>query len=111
MQAATDHRASDELVLFAFDLLHLDGEDFARKLLLERKARLAGLLAGAPAGIHYSEHFTESCPQVRVAACQIGAEGVVSKRIDQPYAPGNRRIWVKAKCLNRQEFVVVGWTE
>jgi bifunctional non-homologous end joining protein LigD len=48
---------------------------------------------------------------VRAAACQIGAEGVVSKRIDQPYAPGDRGIWVKAKCLNRQEFVVVGWTE
>jgi ATP-dependent DNA ligase len=48
---------------------------------------------------------------VFAAACQIGAEGVVSKRIDQPYAPGNRGIWIKSKCLNRQEFVIVGWTE
>jgi hypothetical protein len=48
---------------------------------------------------------------VRAASCQIAAEGVVSKLIDQPYAPGNRGIWIKAKCLNRQEFVVVGWTE
>jgi bifunctional non-homologous end joining protein LigD len=111
MQAATDHRASDELVFFAFDLLHLDGEDFVRKPLLERKARLAELLGGAPDGLRYSEHFREPGPQVRAAACRIGAEGVVSKRIDQPYAPGNRGIWIKAKCLNRQEFVVVGWTE
>lgn len=35
----------------------------------------------------------------------------MSKRIDQPYVPGNRGIWVKTKCLNRQEFVIVGWTE
>jgi bifunctional non-homologous end joining protein LigD len=48
---------------------------------------------------------------VLAAACRIGAEGIVSKRVDQPYAPGNRGIWIKTKCLNRQEFVIVGWTE
>jgi bifunctional non-homologous end joining protein LigD len=36
---------------------------------------------------------------------------VVSKRIDRPYAPGNRALWLKSKCLNREEFVVVGWTQ
>jgi bifunctional non-homologous end joining protein LigD len=102
---------SDELVYFAFDLLHLDGEDLMQTPLLERKERLAKLLAGAPAGLRYCEHFREPGPQVRAAAGQIGAEGVVSKRIDWPYASSNRGIWVKAKCLNRQEFVVVGWTD
>jgi bifunctional non-homologous end joining protein LigD len=29
----------------------------------------------------------------------------------RPYAPGDRGIWVKSKCLNREEFVVVGWTD
>jgi bifunctional non-homologous end joining protein LigD len=38
-------------------------------------------------------------------------EGVVSKRIDAPYRPGDRGLWVKSKCLNREEFVVVGWTD
>jgi ATP-dependent DNA ligase len=33
------------------------------------------------------------------------------KRVDRPYAPGDRGIWIKSKCLNREEFVVVGWTE
>jgi bifunctional non-homologous end joining protein LigD len=28
-----------------------------------------------------------------------------------PYAPGNRDLWRKAKALNRQEFVVVGWSD
>jgi bifunctional non-homologous end joining protein LigD len=111
MQTASDHRSSEELVYFVFDLLHLDGEDVSRLPLLERKAKLEKLLAGAPATIRYCEHFTEPGPQVLAAAGQIGAEGVVSKRTDQPYAPGNRGIWVKTKCLNREEFVVVGWTE
>jgi len=38
-------------------------------------------------------------------------EGIVSKRIDAPYAPGNRGLWRKVKCLNRAEFVVAGWTD
>jgi len=38
-------------------------------------------------------------------------EGIVSKRGDAPDAPGNRGLWLKVKCLNREEFVVVGWTD
>jgi bifunctional non-homologous end joining protein LigD len=38
-------------------------------------------------------------------------EGVVSKSIDAPYRPGDRGLWVKTKCFNREEFVVVGWTD
>ena len=38
-------------------------------------------------------------------------EGIVSKQADAPYAPGNRGLWLKVKCLNREEFVVVGWTD
>jgi ATP-dependent DNA ligase len=38
-------------------------------------------------------------------------EGIISKQADPPYAPGNRGRWLKVKCLNREEFVVVGWTD
>ncbi len=41
----------------------------------------------------------------------MSLEGIVSKRADAPYAPGNRGLWVKVKCLHREEFVVVGWTD
>jgi ATP-dependent DNA ligase len=44
-------------------------------------------------------------------AGKLGLEGIVSKRLDAPYSPGDRRLWVKTKCLNREEFVVVGWTD
>jgi ATP-dependent DNA ligase len=43
-------------------------------------------------------------------AGELGFDGVVSKTIDAPYAPGNRGLWRKAKALNRQEFVV-GWSD
>jgi ATP-dependent DNA ligase len=28
-----------------------------------------------------------------------------------PYGPGDRGLWRKSKCLNREEFVIVGWTD
>jgi bifunctional non-homologous end joining protein LigD len=110
MQAATDAGDTDHLVYFAFDLLHLDGEDVSRRSLLERKQRLAALLAGADARIRYSEHIAGEGPAVLAGACKIGAEGIVSKPIDRAYAPDDRGIWTKTKCLKRQEFVVVRWT-
>src|SRR6185369_9404433 len=44
-------------------------------------------------------------------ACTLKVEGIVSKRVDAPYAPANRGLWLKVKCLNREEFVIVGWTD
>jgi bifunctional non-homologous end joining protein LigD len=99
------------LVHFAFDLIELDGVDVARLRLLERKERLAQLLKDPPPGIVYSEHEGGDGEAFRRAACQHGLEGVVSKRIDRPYLPGDRGAWVKSKCLNRAEFVVVGWSD
>jgi bifunctional non-homologous end joining protein LigD len=41
----------------------------------------------------------------------MSLEGIVSKSADSPYTPGNRGLWLKVKCLHREEFVVVGWTD
>ena len=41
----------------------------------------------------------------------MSLEGIVSKRADAAYASGNRGLWRKVKCLHREEFVVVGWTD
>lgn len=110
MQQASDAGA-DALVYFAFDLLEIDGEDVARLPLLERKGSLAKLIGDPPAGIAYSEHEGGDLEAFRRAACQHGLEGVVSKRTDRPYLPGDRGTWIKTKCLNRAEFVVVGWSD
>ena len=98
------------LVYYAFDLLHLDGRDTASLPLIERKALLEPLIAETP-GLQFNGHETGDGELIRKHACKLGFEGVVSKTIDAPYAPGNRGLWRKSKCLNRQEFVVVGWTD
>jgi DNA ligase D-like protein (predicted ligase) len=109
LQAASG--LSPDLVYFAFDLLHIDGETLMRRPLLDRKARLEALLKGAPAAVRFSEHVVGNGPKMLEEATKLGVEGVVSKQVDKPYLPGNRGVWVKTKCVNRQEFVVVGWTD
>ena len=109
MQAASDGERV-RLVYYAFDLLHLDGRDTAGLPLVERKALLEPLLAGIP-GLQFNGHEIGDGETIRQHACKLGFEGVVSKTIDAPYAPGNRGLWRKSKCLNRQEFVIVGWTD
>jgi bifunctional non-homologous end joining protein LigD len=109
-QAASDGERGVRLVYYAFDLLHLDGSDIAALPLIERKARLQAIVADIP-GVQFNGHETGDGETIRKHACKLGFEGVVSKTIDAPYAPGNRGLWRKSKCLNRQEFVVVGWTD
>ena len=103
--------APAELVYFAFDLLHLDGENLARLPLLERKGRLEALFADAPPVLRFSGHVIGNGARVFEEGSKLGVEGMISKQIDKPYMPGNRGVWVKTKFLNRQEFVVVGWTD
>jgi bifunctional non-homologous end joining protein LigD len=98
-------------VYFAFDLLELDSENIARLPLGERKARLATLLKKPPVGISYVEHAEEDGDVFRRAACDHGLEGIVSKRLDRTYLPGDRGARIKTKCLNRAEFVIVGWSD
>jgi ATP-dependent DNA ligase len=109
-QAATDGARGVRLVYYAFDLLHLDGQDKAGLPLIERKALLKPLIEDGPE-LQFNDHMTGDGELIRKHACALGLEGVVSKTIDAPYAPGNRGLWRKTKCLNRQEFVVVGWTD
>jgi DNA ligase D-like protein (predicted ligase) len=110
MQAATDARSTEGLVLVLFDLLFLDGEDLTVEALPVRKERLQALLARAPPELQYSDHHLGSGESFYRHACKLGIEGIVSKRLDCPYKPGDRGLWRKVKCLNREEFVVVGWT-
>jgi DNA ligase D-like protein (predicted ligase) len=109
-QAATDGERGVQLVYYAFDLLHLDGRDIFALPLIERKALLEPLIADKPA-LQFNGHETGDGELILKHAGKLGFEGVVSKTIDAPYAPGNRGLWRKAKWLNRQEFVIVGWSD
>lgn len=110
IQQASDG-GGEALTYFAFDLLHLDGVDTAGMLLLERKRRLATILEKPPIGVAFSEHEGGDGEAFRRAACRHGLEGIVSKQTERRYLPGDRGVWVKSKCLNRAEFVIVGWSD
>jgi DNA ligase D-like protein (predicted ligase) len=111
IQLASDSGNAAALVFFMFDLLYLDGDDVSAQPLIERKAWLAALLSNAGSPLHYCDHQIGHGREFHQKACALGLEGIVSKRTDAPYTPGNRGLWVKVKCLHREEFMVVGWTD
>jgi bifunctional non-homologous end joining protein LigD len=102
-----------ELVYFVFDLLYLDGYDLRPAPLSARKEALTTLLAGGEAGpaLRLSDHVQGQGEGFYRQACQHALEGIVAKRADSPYRSGRGKDWLKIKCLKRQEFVIVGFTD
>jgi bifunctional non-homologous end joining protein LigD len=86
-----------DAMLYAFDLVELDGKDLRPQALGDRKAKLAKLLARAPVGIIFNEHTDEDGVVVFRHACKMGLEGIVSKRLAAPYRSGPSRDWLKVK--------------
>ena len=88
----------DEVQLYAFDILALDGDDLRKLPLSMRKTNLARLLARRPEGIFVAPYEQgEIGPDLFRAACNFGLEGMVSKRRDRPYRAGRCNYWVKVK--------------
>jgi bifunctional non-homologous end joining protein LigD len=101
---------SDRFCYYLFDLLHLDGTDLARASLIDRKGVLARLLAGHDDGVlKLSEHFAERGDIVFKHASRLGLEGIVSKLTSAPYRSGRSKAWLKSKCIESDEFVVIGY--
>ena len=61
--------------------------------------------------LRYSDHQVDRGLEFFDQACGFELEGIVSKRRADPYRPGRSRGWLKVKCRNRDEFVVVGYTD
>lgn len=95
-----------------FDLIYLDGFSLKQTPLRERKAVLEQLLASAKAKspLRYSDHVEGNGAEFFKLACESGLEGIVSKLADSPYESTRTRSWLKSKCLQRQEFVIAGYT-
>jgi bifunctional non-homologous end joining protein LigD len=84
-------------VLCAFDLLQINGEDLRRQPIESRKHALIRLLSSAPAAIVFNHHYETDGERVLRAACKLGCEGIVSKRLGSPYRSGRSPHWVKVK--------------
>jgi bifunctional non-homologous end joining protein LigD len=89
--------AARTAILCAFDFIEHDGEDLRNLTFLDRKAALGRLLRNTKAGILLNEHIADDGPTVFAHACQLGAEGIVSKKVDGAYQSGPCRNWIKVR--------------
>jgi bifunctional non-homologous end joining protein LigD len=98
-----------DLAFYAFDLLVDRGEDITRLPNIERKERLAALLKSASHPILYGDHVIGKGEALFDVICKEGGEGIISKKSNAPYSGSRGRNWLKVKCIQRQELIVVGW--
>jgi bifunctional non-homologous end joining protein LigD len=98
---------SDEIVMVAFDLLYLNGQDLRKLPLSERKAVLQKLIAKT--AIQFSEAFELEGPEMFKHACKTGLEGVVSKVRDSRYPTERTNDWVKVTCAQRETLPIAGF--
>jgi len=111
LQSTLKDQRGANLVFYAFDLLVDRGEDIRKLPNIVRKDRLASLLAGTSGPIVYGDHIVGRGEEMFEAVCKSGGEGIVSKKASATYQGTRTRNWLKIKCIQRQEFVIVGWSE
>lgn len=97
-------RFDNTACVIAFDLLELDGTDLRRMPLIDRKKRLRHLLRRSQGGVVFSEHLEGEGALVFEKACELGFEGIISKRRDAPYRSGRSANWIKVKNPDHAAF-------
>lgn len=111
LQHALKGEVDAPLRYILFDMPLLAGVDLTRAPLIARKALLERVLAGHEDGVlAYSRHVVGHGLRVFENSKRQDVEGIISKAVDAPYAPGRSRTWVKVKHVESDEFVVVGYT-
>ena len=112
LQNAFESERSEHIVYYLFDAPYLNGMDLTRVPVEQRRAALKKLLkAHAGETLRYSDDFDEAAPSLLASACQMHMEGLIGKRVGSPYRSQRSQDWIKLKCTQRQEFVVVGYTD
>src|SRR3954451_15259580 len=111
LQSTLKEQRGANLVFYAFDLLVDRGEDIKKLPNIVRKDRLASLLPGVDPPLIYGDHIVGRGEEMFREVCKIGGEGIVSKKASATYVGARSRNWLKIKCIQRQEFVIVGWSE
>ncbi len=111
LQASFQDGAKNLLTYFCFDLLHVDGRNMRELPLRQRKEMLSNVLDGVNGDhLRMSEHLETNGAELFRKACELHAEGIVSKKATGQYSSGRSSDWLKMKCLHEQEFVVGGFT-
>ena len=99
-----------EVLYYIFDVPHLAGYDVTAVGLRHRKVLLAGALSFDDP-LRLTTHRDTDGEAAYQEACAKGWEGVIAKRADSPYVQRRSTDWLKFKCVNRQEFVIGGFTD
>lgn len=111
LQSAFATRKTDHLVYIAFDLLYLNGMDLRGEPVERRRQALAELLDDCQLDlVRLSDTLDADPTQLLANACRMKLEGIVGKRDGSRYSGERDGSWVKLKCGNRQEFIIVGYT-
>ncbi|MDQ2832694.1 MAG: DNA ligase D, partial [Acidobacteriota bacterium] len=110
LQAAFQEGVKKPLTYFIFDLLHCEGHNLRVWPLSKRKEVLGSVLKEPGEFLRYSEHLETSGEAMFQKACDLHAEGIISKRAGSAYTSGRSGNWLKLKCIHEQEFVVGGFT-
>lgn len=112
LQNSIDEARSKDLRYFVFDSPYLEGFDLRQVPLEARREALREVLSRHPnEAVLLSEAYDVPIAQLLTEACVRGLEGVVAKRADSPYVSARTQSWLKLKCAQRQELVVVGFTD
>ncbi|WP_419195918.1 non-homologous end-joining DNA ligase [Ensifer adhaerens] len=96
-------------LLYAFDLLYLDGHDMRHVEYRTRRHLLEETLRGHEGAILLSEELDADPTHLLDHACRMGLEGIVGKRQDSFYRSGRTGDWIKLKCTQSDAFMVVGY--
>jgi len=104
-------KRSERVRYHAFDLLYLDGYDLRGAAYEDRKRLLQQLVKDAPETFIYVESLGADGDEIFAKGCKLGLEGLVAKRLGQPYRSGRQETWIKLKCKKSETFPIVAFVE
>ncbi|MBO1538626.1 DNA ligase D [Pseudomonas sp. OA65] len=112
LQNAFEAGSSGKIAYYLFDMPYLNGMDLRKVPVQERRAALAAVLEPNESPLlRFSDAFEETPDALLNSACQMRMEGLIGKRVGSAYVSRRSNDWIKLKCKNRQEFVVVGFSD
>lgn len=103
-------QAGPKVYFYIFDICYADGHDLSKVPLKDRKKVLKKLLDYSDP-LRFTSYRREEGEKYHAEACRKGWEGIIAKRFDGPYRHSRSRDWLKFKCVNQQELIIVGFTD
>lgn len=111
LQKALKFKEDMQVKIFFFDLLYLNGVDFRKKTLIDRKTELESIIPTIHPRLRFSNHVFKDPETFFDINCKQQLEGVMSKVASSPYVSGKSTYWCKTKCSKTQHFFIAGFND